>query len=226
MTATNADRPSSPANCRSTIGTRSSPIPSSPAPSSIASSTTLTASHARETACARSIPSVPNLKRPTKPQSISHANNEPWPPSFGTRGRVQSEFLAAIVGTPETKNSGLCGGEAESRRRMGANERVNEIGYDQRGGIYMKSRLFDVDRSTAMIARILPSARLALAGILVLLPALPAESLPPPPSCDHVPVALAQDSRARRSPLDDNVAHRPVRTVLRPRGRRGILPGA
>jgi hypothetical protein len=45
-------------------------------------------------------------------------------------------------------------------------------------GIYMKSRPFDVDRSTAMIARMLPSARLALAGILVLLSALPAGVAP------------------------------------------------
>jgi len=45
-------------------------------------------------------------------------------------------------------------------------------------GIYMKSRLFDADRSTAMIARMLPSARLALAGILVLLSALPAGIAP------------------------------------------------
>src|SRR5688500_13353615 len=45
-------------------------------------------------------------------------------------------------------------------------------------GIYMKSRPFDVDRSTSMIARILPSARLALAGILVLLSALSAGVAP------------------------------------------------
>ena len=47
-----------------------------------------------------------------------------------------------------------------------------------RDGDYMKSRPVDVDRSTAMIARMLPSARLALAGILALLSALPAGIAP------------------------------------------------
>ncbi len=49
--ATSVDRPSSPARCRSSIGTRSSPTRPSPMPSSIASSTTLTASSSKETAC-------------------------------------------------------------------------------------------------------------------------------------------------------------------------------
>ncbi len=48
---TSADRPSSPARYRSKIGMRSSPTRPSPTPSSTASSTTLTASSSKETAC-------------------------------------------------------------------------------------------------------------------------------------------------------------------------------
>jgi DNA replication protein DnaC len=50
---TSADRPSSPARYRSKIGMRSSPTRPSPTPSSTASSTTLTASSSKETACGK-----------------------------------------------------------------------------------------------------------------------------------------------------------------------------
>ena len=96
-TAINAVRPSSPAKYRSTTGTRSSPIPPSPTPSSIASSTTLTVSHSRETACARSLPSAPSLTPPRKPEFNSscrqrhpgHLRRNRWPPSIGTRGTLR-----------------------------------------------------------------------------------------------------------------------------------------
>src|SRR5439155_22149495 len=101
---------SSPVRFRSTIGTRSSRIPPSPTPSSTASSTTLIASHSRETACARSPLSVPNLTPPRKTEPTRHAGNETrppsskrWPPSIGTHGRVQSESPAAIVGIRRPK---------------------------------------------------------------------------------------------------------------------------
>src|SRR5438034_7700130 len=105
MTAISVVRPSSPVRSQSTIGTRSSPIPPSPTPSSTASSTTLIASHSRETVCARSPLSVPNLTPPRKTEPTRHAGNETrppsserWPPSIGTHGRVQSEPPAAIIG--------------------------------------------------------------------------------------------------------------------------------
>src|SRR5205807_6391842 len=87
-------------------GTRSSPIPPSPTPSSTALSTTLTASHSREIACARSSPSVPSLTPPRKPEFNSSCRQRHpgrlrrnrWPPSIGTRDRVQSESPAAIIG--------------------------------------------------------------------------------------------------------------------------------
>ncbi len=87
-TAINAVRPSSPAKYRSTTGTRSSPIPPSPTPSSIASSTTLTVSHSRETACARSLPSAPSLTPPENLNSTPHAGNDTPATFVGTGGRL------------------------------------------------------------------------------------------------------------------------------------------
>jgi hypothetical protein len=93
-----ADRPSLPARC-----TRSSQTRRSLTPSSIGSSTTLTASHSRETACERSLRSASFLTQPKKPDPILMPATTPRPPSseqvaasIGMHGRVQSESLAAI----------------------------------------------------------------------------------------------------------------------------------
>jgi len=79
--------------------------PTSPTPSWIGSSTMLTASHSRETACERSLRSEPIL---TQPRNLTNSScrqrhsgrlrRKRWRPSIGMHGRVQSESLAAIPG--------------------------------------------------------------------------------------------------------------------------------
>ena len=99
-----ADRPSSPARCRSITGTRSSAIRPSPTPSSIVSSTTPTASPSRETACANPPPKPPRLTWAPPPDLITTPTTEstardhrnPWPPSIGIGGRLRSESAAGI----------------------------------------------------------------------------------------------------------------------------------
>ena len=102
---TSADRPSSPARCRSITGTRSSPTRPSPTPSSIGSSTMLTASHSRETACERSLRSAPILTQPKKPDPTPHAGNDTPAAFVGTGGRLRSECMVAFNRNPWPQSS-------------------------------------------------------------------------------------------------------------------------
>src|SRR5215207_856593 len=97
---TSADRPSSPARCRSKIGMRSSPTRPSPTPSWIGSSTTPTASHSREIACERSLRSAPILTQPRKPDPTPHAGNDTPAAFVGTGGRLRSECIVAFNRNP------------------------------------------------------------------------------------------------------------------------------
>jgi DNA replication protein DnaC len=69
-------------------------------PSSIGSSTTLTASHSRETACERSPRSAPFLTQPRKPDPIPHAGNHTPAAFVGTGGRLRSECMVAFNRNP------------------------------------------------------------------------------------------------------------------------------
>jgi hypothetical protein len=99
--ATSADRPSSPARCRSKIGTTSSPIRPSPMPSSTGSSTTLTASHSTETACEKSLRGAPVLTPPRKSDPTPMLATTPRPPS--------SEQVAAFDRTAWSRSIGIPG---------------------------------------------------------------------------------------------------------------------
>src|SRR5258708_3050127 len=100
MIPISADRPSSPARCRSKIGTMSSPIRPSPTPSSTASSTTLTASHSMATACQRSLRSAPILTQPRKSDPNPHAGNDTPAAFVGTGGRLRSDCMVAFNRNP------------------------------------------------------------------------------------------------------------------------------
>jgi hypothetical protein len=115
-----AVRPSSPVRSQPTIGTRLSPIPPSPTPSSTASSTTLTASHSRETACAPL--SVPNLTPIAKTEPTPHAGNDTRPPS--------SEKVAAFHWNAWPRSIGIPG---RNRRNPQAVCRDNR--WRPRGGL-------------------------------------------------------------------------------------------
>ena len=65
-----------------------------------ASSTMLTASHSRETACERSLRSAPILTQPRKPDPTPHAGNDNPAAFVGTGGRLRSERVAAFNRNP------------------------------------------------------------------------------------------------------------------------------
>ncbi|MET4232649.1 hypothetical protein ABIA85_005938 [Bradyrhizobium sp. LA6.10] len=72
----------------------------SPTPSWIGSSTMLTASHSRETACERSLRSAPILTQPKKPDPTPHAGNDTPAAFVGTGGRLRSECMVAFNRNP------------------------------------------------------------------------------------------------------------------------------
>jgi hypothetical protein len=82
----------------------------------IASSTTLTASHSRETACERSPLNAPILTQPKKPDPTPHAGNDPPAAFVGIGGRLQSERMAAFNRNPRPQSSESANSEFESDR--------------------------------------------------------------------------------------------------------------
>ncbi|MGY4447814.1 hypothetical protein ACVWZR_002474 [Bradyrhizobium sp. i1.3.1] len=72
----------------------------SPTPSWIGSSTMLTASHSRETACERSLRSAPILTQPRKPDPTPHAGNDTRPPSSEQAAAFDRNAWSRSIGIP------------------------------------------------------------------------------------------------------------------------------
>ena len=72
----------------------------SPTSSSIGSSTTLTASHSRETACERSLRSALILTQPRKTDPTPHAGNDTPAAFVGTGGRLRLDCMVAFNRIP------------------------------------------------------------------------------------------------------------------------------